>query len=325
MKKFLIILIFIISFLCIPYYNNDYIDITHMINVSSVGLEKNNNTFLVYAYVIDNYTMSKSDFNTSSTSTPSTIISSSGNTIEQAFFNLYDSVFVNLNFSHIETLVLQNNFISNNNINELINFISTHNDFFPKFNIFITEENIKDVFNIKYFSDTSSYYNILTEYKSEIEHHPTTFIDLVNDFLEPNYFILYPSLKLNDNIIKSEKKGNSLFIDGYYYYDTGMLYKMNFSNYPLLYLLYSTNDISFEINNQQYFLYGYSLKTFRLKNKLFILFYSKSNYKYSLKKIVLENIINLYNKNVDVYNLKYFNIDLNNIRIISVEKKVYKY
>ena len=325
MKKFLVVLLFIVSFLCIPYYNNDYIDITHMINVSSVGLEKKNNTFHIYSYVIDNYTMSKSDFNTSSTSTPSTIIYSSGNTIEKAFFNLYDSVFVNLNFSHIETLVLQNNFISNNNINELINFISKNNDFFPKFNVFITDEEIKNVYNIKYFSDTSSYYNILTEYKSEIEHHPTTFIDLINDFLEPNYFVLYPSLKLNDNIIKNEKKGDSLFIDGYYYYETGMINKINFSDNPLLYLLYSTNDISFKINNQQYFLYGYSLKTIIVKNKLFILFYSKSDYTDSLKDIVLQNIIDLYNINIDVYNLKYFDISLDNIKILSVEKKVYKY
>ena len=57
----------------------------------------------------------------------------------------------------------------------------------------------------------------------------------------------------------------------------------------------------------------------------FILFYSKSDYTDSLKDIVLQNIIDLYNINIDVYNLKYFDISLDNIKILSVEKKVYKY
>ena len=196
MKKFLVILLFLISFLCIPYYNNDYVDITHMITVSSLGIEYNDNKFILYAYVINNYTMSKSDYNTSTDNTPATIIYSKGENIEQAFFNLYDSVFVKLNFSHIETLILHKDFIKNDNINELINFISTHNDFYPKFNVFVCNDSLKEIYNINYFSDTSSYYNILTEYKSEIEHKPTTFIDLINDFIEPDYFMLYPSLKL---------------------------------------------------------------------------------------------------------------------------------
>ena len=211
MKKFLLILLLLISFLCLPYHNNDYIDITHMVNVSSVGIDYKNDQYLIYAYVINNYTMSKNDYNTSSNSKPATVIASTGKTIEKALFKLYDSVFVKLNFSHIETLVLQKKFITTQNVSKLINYISTNNDFYPKFNIFITDEEITDIYNIDYF-------NILTEYKSEIEHHHTTFIDLINDFEENNYFVIYPSLKLNKNIIRDEKKGNSLYIDGYFIY-----------------------------------------------------------------------------------------------------------
>ena len=116
MKKFLLVLLLLISLLCLPYYNNDYIDINHMINVSSLGIDYQDNQFNIYAYVISNYSMSKSDYNTSNDSNVSTIITSKGSTIENALFNLYDSVFVKLNFSHIQTLVLQKNFISNTNV-----------------------------------------------------------------------------------------------------------------------------------------------------------------------------------------------------------------
>ena len=62
MKKLLFILLILISLLSFPYYNNDYIDITHMINVSSIGIDYQNEEFTIYAYVLNNYTMSKSDF-----------------------------------------------------------------------------------------------------------------------------------------------------------------------------------------------------------------------------------------------------------------------
>lgn len=321
MKKLLFILLILISLLSFPYYNNDYIDITHMINVSSIGIDYQNEEFTIYAYVLNNYTMSKSDFNTSSSSTtPATIITGKSNTIENTFFKLYDSVFVNLNFSHIETLILNESFISSKNIQELILYISSHQEVYPKFNVFITKESLNDIFNIDYFSDTSSYYNILTEYKSEIEHHHTTFIDLINDFNEPNYFVMYPSLLLNRNIIKNNKISTSLYIDGFYYFDKNVLNKITYKDFPLLYLLYSTNDISFKYQNINYFLKSLSIKSFRLKNKLYILFYSRSNYPSSLKKLIKEVINDLYKDNIDVYNLNYFNISINDLKIISVEK-----
>ena len=61
-----------------------------------------------------------------------------------------------------------------------------------------------------------------------------------------------------------------------------------------------------------------------LNKKLYILFYSKSNYDGSFKDLIRYNILSLYNKNIDVYNLRYFNILPENIIILSVEKKVYK-
>ncbi|MBQ4570215.1 MAG: hypothetical protein IJB21_00810 [Bacilli bacterium] len=324
MKKILLILLLLISLLCIPYYNNDYIDITHMVNVSSMGINYQNNEFTIYAYVINNYTMSKNDYNTSPNSKAATIITSSSDTIEDTFFQLYDSVFVKLNFAHIETIVLHENIISSEYISVLINYISLNKDFYPKFNVFITNENLNELFNIDYFSDTSSYYNILTEYRSEIEHHHTTFIDLINDFEEINYFIMYPSLKLKENILRDDNIGSSLYIDGYYYLSNGMLNKITYNDNPLLYFLYSTNDISFNYNNQNYYLNSLSIKTFKFNKKFYLLIYSKSNYNESFKDLIKNNLISLYNNNIDVYNLKYFDINPNNIIILSVQKEIKK-
>lgn len=320
MKKYLIALLFIISATCFPLYTNDYVDITHMVNISSIGLSYEDNEVNVYAYVINNYTMSKSDYNTSLTTSPATIISAKANTIEKAFFLMMDTIFVNLNFSHVESFVLHENFITDKNINNLINFISNSRDFYPKFNIYITKEHLKDIYNIDYFNDTSSYYSLLTEYKSVIEHHHTTFIDLINDFTEPNYFILYPSIKLIDNLSKDNKQAKSLKIDGYFYYTNGLLNHLTYQNNSLLYLLYSTNDIIFNVDKQNYLLKSYSLKTARILNSFYIFFYSRSTFEKSLSTLLENYITDLYNKGIDVYNLKYFNIEPANIKIIAVEK-----
>ena len=131
---------------------------------------------------------------------------------------------------------------------------------------------------------------------------------------------MYPSLLLNRNIIKNNKISTSLYIDGFYYFDKNVLNKITYKDFPLLYLLYSTNDISFKYQNINYFLKSLSIKSFRLKNKLYILFYSRSNYPSSLKKLMKDIINNLYEDNIDVYNLNYFNISINDLKIISVEK-----
>ena len=107
MKKYLIALLLIIASLCFPLYTNDYVDITHMVTVSSIGLSYENDEINVYAYVINNYTMSKSDFNTSSTNSAATIITSKSKTIDNAFFLMKDAIFVNLNFSFFSLFLLQ--------------------------------------------------------------------------------------------------------------------------------------------------------------------------------------------------------------------------
>jgi hypothetical protein len=178
-------------------------------------------------------------------------------------------------------------------------------------------------YNINFLNDTSSYYTLLTEYKSDIEYHKTTFIDLTNDFHEDNFFIMYPSIKLNKNILSNNETKTSISIDGYYYFDKDIK-KIQFNELPLLYFLYSTNDVIFKITNENYYLSNYSLRTFKLHNKLYLLYYIKSTYQDDIKFIIKDLIISLYNEGIDVYNLNYYNIKLENIKIIGVQKQLKK-
>lgn len=323
MKSKLLIILIIFSLLSFPMFNNDYIDITHMVSLSSIGISYEENKINIHSYVINNTSMSKTDYNTSSSNNNSIIIKTTNNTFEEAFFDLMNSTALVVDFSHIETLILHTSVFNEQLIKELINYIVNQKKFYPKFNVYVTNENLNEIYNINFLNDTSSYYTLLTEYKSDIEYHKTTFIDLTNDFYEDNFFIMYPSIKLNKNILSNNETKTSISIDGYYYFDKDIK-KIQFNELPLLYFLYSTNDVIFKITNENYYLSNYSLRTFKLHNKLYLLYYIKSTYQDDLKFIIKDLIISLYNEGIDVYNLNYYNIKLENIKIIGVQKQLKK-
>ena len=316
--KLLIILIFF-SLLSFPMFNNDYIDITHMVSLSSIGISFEENKINIYSYVINNTSMSKTDYNTSSSNTNSIIIKTTNNTFEEAFFDLMNSTALVVDFSHIETLILHTSIFNKTLIQEFINYITNQKKFYPKFNVYVTNENLNEIYNINFINDTSSYYTLLTEYKSDIEYHKTTFIDLINDFYEDNFFVMYPSIIINKNVLSNKELKTSISIDGYYYYNNN-INKLKYEELPLLYFLYSTNDIVFKINNKNYMLSNYSLRTLKINNKLFLLYYIKSTYQDDLKLLIKDFIISLFNEGIDVYNLKYYNIKPENIKIIGVQK-----
>ena len=299
MKSKLLIILIIFSLLSFPMFNNDYIDITHMVSLSSIGISYEENKINIHSYVINNTSMSKTDYNTSSSNNNSIIIKTTNDTFEEAFFDLMNSTALVVDFSHIETLILHTSVFNEQLIKELTNYIVNQKKFYPKFNIYVTNENLNEIYNINFLNDTSSYYTLLTEYKSDIEYHKTTFIDLTNDFYEDNFFIMYPCIKLNKNILSNNEIKTSISIDGYYYFDKDIK-KIQFNELPLLYFLYSTNDVIFKITNENYYLSNYSLRTFKLHNKLYLLYYIKSTYQDDLKFIIKDLIISLYNEGIDV-------------------------
>lgn len=317
----LTIILILLTLISFPMFNNDYVDITHMVSISSIGLSYEENEISLYSYIINNTSMSKTDYNTSSNQNNSLIIKTSSKTIEEAFFQLFNSQAVIIDFSHLDSMILHTSLFNPALIKELISYITNQKKLYPKFNIFVTEEQLTDIYNINFINDTSSYYTLLTEYKSDIEYHKTTFIDLINDFYEENYFILYPSIKLNKNIISNKETKTTISIDGYYYYNE-MINKLTYNELSLLYLLYSTNDIIFKINNNNFYLSNYSLRIFKINKRLYLMYYMKSNYNENFKILLKDLITNLYNQNIDVYNLKYYNIDINHIRIIGVQKNI---
>lgn len=319
---FIMMFFFILSFFL---FDNDYIDITHMTYISSLGINYNEETnkIEIYAYIFNNFSLSKSEYNSGNSNEQAKSIYSEADNTKDAFFNLANTSHTNIDYSHIESLIIHTSYFKENYLTELIEFLSNHPKFYARFYVYITENSIKEIYNIDYFNDTSSYYTILTDHKSEIIYHFTFFLELVNDILIPEYFCIYPSLCTNNNIINPGKdNGNSLLINGYYYLENDEIKLITFKDYPILYFIYSINNINFKINDQTYTLYNYDAVTMKLFKKMYLLYYMKTDYPKSLKQEIFSFIKEMYDKNIDFYNLKYYGININNLIIIKVEKNI---
>ena len=73
----LIIILVLLTLISFPMFNNDYVDITHMVSISSIGISYEQNEVTLYSYIINNTSMSKTDYNTSSNQSNSLIIKTS--------------------------------------------------------------------------------------------------------------------------------------------------------------------------------------------------------------------------------------------------------
>lgn len=324
MKKKFTILLLISLIVTLFRLRNDYVDITYMTYISSIGLNYNNENkeIEVYSYIINNFTLSKSDFNTSSDNTAATCLLSKGDSVEDAFFELINCFNISVDFSHLDSLVFNENFFFKDNLEQLILFMKDNPKFYPDYNVYITDNEIKDIYNIEHFNDISSYYTIITENKNDMEYHLTPFTHLVNDFYIDNYFCLYPSVKKKKNILSEENQGNALFLDGYYYFDNEELKKINYSDEPLLFLIYSINDITIKIDEIDYQIIKYNNYHFHFKKRLIIIYYLKTNYQHSLKKKIENYIKNSYYQGRDYFNVDYYGLNIDLLKIIAVEKNV---
>lgn len=321
MKTKLLIMMMLFSLISFPIFNNDYVDINHMLYVSSIGFNINQQQEIeLNTYIINNYTMGKSEYNTGKNE-QSKVILTKGKTIEDTIYNLLKTINVSVDFSHIESLVLHTSFCKKDLLTNLINYIKLNHKIYPSFSIYLTDVSLDSIYKLEYLSDNSSYFSVLSNYKSDIKLHKTMFLELVNDTLIDNYFCLYPSLTSKENII-GEKKGISLTVDGYFYLDDDIPNKLVFENDTFLNFLYSTKNIIFTINQETYNLVSYSIKHIKFLKKYYIFFYSKSTYDQKLKTIIKKYIINMYEKGIDFFNLKYYGIDTNNLYVISVEKNL---
>lgn len=335
-KQILLLFLIIITSITL-YKKNDYNEITQSAYVSSIGIDYDikTNEFIVYFYILNNFNLGTSQFAQGEATNLGYVTKGSGKSIPSAIQSIKLSSNIRLETSHIKSMVLKDTFFNYNNIYDLVNYMKNSPDFYPNFIVYVTSDEIKNIYEVNNFSETSAYYTLLVNNQGINKPRLTTFIDFINDVLDNNFTAMYPLIKSKkDTIYDYNKEYTTLFIDGFgfitnntqlsiFKYDN--LFGLSYFN-PLKKGVLSYNDFDFLV--YEYY-YNESLNsntliiTIKIHGKIILNKTNKENnelfndltknIEYDLNKVY--NTMNSYN--IDIFNIKHKNKNINykNIKI----------
>lgn len=330
MKKPIIILIMIISFIPFFTHKNDYVDVTSVISVSSIGIDynKEENEYDLYFYVLNNFNIAQAELSSSNVDILAYITKISDQNFTTAFekFRKISNVFVHYN--HLRTIILTENFLEEQkNIDKFYYFIKNNPDLYPTFYLFSTDCKIEEIYQIKTFSDISANYTLLINPTSIKTYSLVTFIDFIKAMNINTYTLKIPHLSsAPETSNKQDEPFKSILLNGYSVYVNGRKY-FNILETELTYLhwLEELNDKHFLIDDYALYIKNGKYKIKKKNGKIIITYSLTANITSSFNHLennvelnslmhtIKQELIALYNygleHQIDLFNLKYYTND----------------
>lgn len=318
---FLILISIILIIIIIPIITekNDYSEISANAYISSMGIDYDEN-YIVYLYILNNFNNTRSEYGSSNPDVLGYICKGQGKTIQEALSSINRNSNIKLQYSHIRSLIIQNNFFSEKHIKNLYKLIKLSKDFYPTFNVFITYDTLDTIYQVNNFSETSAYYTILVNTDTINKSQNTTFLDFINDILVSTYTPAYPVLQTsNDVFFENDKAITSIDITGYSYLKNDFtIQTFTFDEIQSLkHLNRLTNDL-ITFDDFTYLVYEYEIKKKIKNNKLKLTLYIKGTFTY--KENLNIDYTNILKNNItkDLQNLK-IKMDLENIDVFNID------
>ncbi len=324
MKKLIISMIIIVSTLPFILKDNDYIDITKAIFVTSIGLDYNEETkeYTVYSYVLNKFNLGQSDVSSSNTDTLAYTVKTTSKDFTKAFNSIKDNTNVFIQYDHLKTMILSTNFINKNNNVILYTFIKDSIEIYPSIYLFTTTSKIDDIFNIKNFSDVSAYHTLLVNPDLIENYHLTTYKDFANYMLNDNYTLAIPHIRcIEDVFYQQAEPFYSIKYDGYSFLYQHNVTTLTISDYPSCEWLTDLNGSTISVGNYDLYIKNFNFKIKTKKDKI-IIFYKVNSIltlniynevfvelEDKIKEMILLELNTFKNKqdeqNIDIYNLNY--------------------
>ena len=318
-----------------------YSEIHEISFVLSIGLDydQENEMFEVSVYVINNANLTQSDNQSIDTSSYIGVYKSKS--LTEALKKITSNVDVTLELKHVKTIFINEHFLTFDNREYFYTFFKNGPLLYPSFEIYITPNKIKDLFNVQVFEETTLYYTILTGTKKAHNHKPVTFYQFVNDKLIPNYFLGYPVITVSSDIFqdgenefkKTENTG-IMFFDEY-----ANKHFLEYEDFPGMYLIHDFNNLLLKLDGIEILIDNYKFEYIVDKNNsikfdidlevnyIYSKEYNMFDYQNQLKESIKKEIIKLYqeclHQEIDIFNINYLRsikklneIDLNNVDFI---------
>ena len=196
MKKILLILITLTSFIPIITKRNDYIDVTKVIYINSICLDINedNNQYDCYFYVLNNFNLAQAEISSNNVDTLAYVAKITAPTLTEAFRKLNQISNIYIHYNHLRTVILTNKFLNNQYLFDFYQFIKDDLNLYPSFYLFATDSKPEDISNIENFSEISAYHTLLINPDLIKSYKLITFMDFAKAITINNYTLLMPHI-----------------------------------------------------------------------------------------------------------------------------------
>ncbi|MFI3251575.1 MAG: hypothetical protein R3Y60_00400 [bacterium] len=226
MKKLLIIFLLFLT-------GCDKFSILNTVYISSIGIDYVDGEYYGYFYSPPSKDISK-DGDSSSEATVYVIKETE---LSKLFDSMFDSDPVNINMLHLKTMILSNDF---NDVEVLLDYFRFSTRVSYNFHVFITNDELSEIYKYKSMSNISNLYNFLNSPSLiNYEEHGVSkchFLSFANNFLNVNRYVNVPVVKIEHNSLN--ETDFQLKIDGY-------------SNLEFIYLSSEYEGIIYLVNGEK--------------------------------------------------------------------------
>lgn len=293
-------------------------DVASTVYIDSIGIDYNTetNNFKLYYHSTASFSLITSEMGSSSSQITYSLASKEAPSIPEAMKDIANNTNRNILLTHVRSVVLSKNFLTNENLEIFNNFIKTYKFITIDFNVYVTDSNLEDIYSFKNPENNNSYYSIITELDEIIPFKAIKYNDFVNAISEKYKTIKLQNISQTDNIW-SDNNGKlvSLYSKGYIYFDNNKILEVNSKDYKFIIILFQNYETVLIFDNIAYTLIDPKVSITDKKVKIKASFYStaintyNSNYLIeNLEKNIENEFYKLYNFSVnsgfDIFNIK---------------------
>lgn len=200
MKKKMIIILASLLFLLSGCWDEKEAD--RMLYIYGLGVDYKDGKYEVYAQIIDFSMLAKTE-QANSQDTPLEVGNASGNTVDEALFELYHSMGQNLFWGHLTYIVLSEEVLQNGNANPVINTFVRYRETRYQTWVYSTQESVKEVMLLTPILNkgisNSKIADPMNSYKQESFIEPINLRKLIISLNEPSYEVNIPLVTIKEN------------------------------------------------------------------------------------------------------------------------------
>lgn len=184
-----------------------------MYYIYGVGIEYKEHQYEVIAQVIDFQNVAKTE-QPNPTAEQVAVGTAKGDTVYEAFFNLYHSLDMKLFWGHLSYIVFSENVLKEGRGNTVINSLNRYRETRYQIWVYITDENVSDVLKstpvLNKSMTASKLANPTNSFQQESYFEPINFRELIIGLNDPSHEVAAPFVRLKKNWQMGDKENDHI-------------------------------------------------------------------------------------------------------------------